>query len=139
MANRLTKGKGLFGSLRTSGPIATSGRLTEKRGANTVADGASMAITAAEFFTDGVVSATPTAARNIQAPTAAAIIALAKGYAVGDSFEFTLINLAAATHALTLTVNTGLTIVGSAAVSAASSGTWLVRVASSTTVVCYRK
>lgn len=139
MANRLTKGKGLFGSLRTSGPIRTSGRLSEKRAANTEADGGSMAITAAEFYTDGVVSATPTTARNIQAPTAATVIALANGYAVGDSFEFTLINLAASTHALTLTVNTGLTIVGSAEVAAASSGTWLVRVASATTVVCYRK
>lgn len=138
MANRLTKGKGLFGSLRTNGPVRAK-RLSEVRAANTVADGASMTISAAQFYTDGIVSATPTTARDIQAPTAAAIIALANGYATGDSFEFTLINLAGATHALTLTVNTGLTIVGSAAVSAASSGTWLVRVASSTTVVCYRK
>ena len=139
MANLLTKGKGLFGSLRTSGPIRTSGRFSEKRAANTVADGASMVISAAQLYTDGIVSATPTAARNIQAPTAASIIALANGYATGDTFEFTLVNLAAATHALTLTVNTGLTIVGSAAVAAASSGTWLVRVASASTVVCYRK
>lgn len=139
MANLLTKGKGLFGSLRTSGPVRTSGRFSEKRAANTVSDGASMTISAAQLYTDGIVLATPTTARNIQAPTAAAIIALANGYAVGDSFEFTVVNLAAATHALTLTVNTGLTIQGSAAVSAASSGTWLVRIASSTTVVCYRK
>jgi hypothetical protein len=139
MANRLTKGTGLFGALRSNGALRTSGRLSEKRAANTVTDGASMVISAAQFYTDGVVSATPTAARDIQAPTAATVIALAEGYAVGDSFEFTLVNLAAATHALTLTANTGLTIIGSAAVAAASSGTWLVRIASSTTVVCYRK
>lgn len=138
MANRLSKGKGLFGSVRTSGPVRAA-RSSEVRAANTVADGGSMAISAAQFYTDGIVSATPTAARNIQAPTAAAIIALANGYATGDTFEFTLVNLAAATHVLTLTVNTGLTIVGSAAVSAASSGTWLCRIASSTTVVLYRK
>ena len=138
MANRLSKGKGLFGSVRSSGPVR-SARSSEVRAANTVADGGSMAISAAQFYTDGIVSATPTAARNIQAPTAAAIIALANGYATGDTFEFTLVNLAAATHVLTLTVNTGLTIVGSAAVSAASSGTWLCRIASSTTVVLYRK
>lgn len=139
MANRLTKGNGLFGSLRTSGAIRSSDRLSEKRAANTEADGASMAISAAEFYTDGIVSATPTTARNIQAPTAASVIALADNYAVGDTFEFTLINLAASTHALTLTVNTGLTLVGSAEVAAASSGTWVVRIASATTVVCYRK
>ena len=138
MANRLTKGKGLFGSLRTSGPVRAA-NVSRYRAANTVADGASMVISAAQAYTDGIVSATPTTGRNIQAPTAASIVALANGYAVGDTFEFTLINLAAATHALTLTVNTGLTIVGSASVSAASSGTFLVRIASSTTVVLYRK
>lgn len=138
MANRLTKGKGLFGSLRTSGPVRAA-NVSRYRAANTVADGASMVITAAQAYTDGIVSATPTTGRNIQAPTAASIIALANGYAVGDTFEFTLINLAAATHALTLTVNTGLTIVGSASVAAASSGSFLARIASSTTVVLYRK
>jgi hypothetical protein len=138
MANRLTKGKGLFGSLRTNGPVRAA-RVSETRAANTVADGASMVISAAQFYTDGIVSATPTTGRNIQAPTAASIIALANGYSTGDTFEFTLINLAAATHALTLTVNTGLTIVGSASVAAASSGTFMCRVASSTTVVLYRK
>lgn len=138
MANRISKGKGLFGSVRTSGPVR-SARSSEKRAANTVTDGGSMAISAAQFYTDGIVSATPTQARDIQAPTAAAIIALANGYAVGDAFEVSVINLAASTHALTLTVNTGLTIVGSAVVAAASSGTWLCRIASSTTVVLYRK
>lgn len=138
MANRLTKGKGLFGSLRTSGPVRAA-NVSRTHAANTVTDGASMVISAAQCYTDGIVSATPTAARNIQAPTAASIIALANGYAVGDTFEFTLINLAAATHVLTLTVNTGLTIVGSASVSAASSGTFLARIASATTVVLYRK
>lgn len=138
MANRFTKGNGLFGSMRANGPVRAN-TLTVKRAANTVTDGGSMAITAAQLVTDGIVSATPTQARNIQAPTAADILALLPNYKVGDTFEFSLINLAASTHALTLTVNTGLTIVGSAAVSAASSGTFMVRVASSTAVVCYRK
>ena len=138
MANRFTKGNGLFGSMRANGPVRAN-TLTVQRAANTVTDGGSMAITAAQLVTDGIVSATPTQARNIQAPTAAAILALLPNYKTGDTFEFTLINLAASTYALTLTVNTGLTIVGSAAVSAASSGTFMVRVASSTAVVCYRK
>jgi hypothetical protein len=138
VANRFTKGNGLFGSMRANGPVRAN-TLTVKRAANTVTDGGSMAITAAQLVTDGIVSATPTQARNIQAPTAADILALLPNYKVGDSFEFSLINLAASSYALTLTVNTGLTIVGSAAVSAASSGTFMVRVASSTAVVCYRK
>jgi hypothetical protein len=39
-------------------------------------------------------------------------------------FEFTVINLAADTHALTLTVNTGTTLVGSVTIAAASSATF---------------
>lgn len=138
MANRLTKGNGLFGALRANGPVRAN-TLTVKKAANTVTDGGSMAITAAQAVTDGIVSATPTQARNIQAPTASAILALMPNYKAGDTFEVTIINLAASTHALTLTVNTGTTIVGSATISAASSGTYLVRVASSTAVVFYRK
>jgi hypothetical protein len=138
MANRLTKGNGLFGALRANGPVRAN-TLTVKKAANTVTDGASMVITAAQAVTDGIVSATPTQARNIQAPTAAAILALMPNYKTGDAFEVTIINLAASTYALTLTVNTGTTIVGSATIAAASSGTYLVRVASSTAVVFYRK
>lgn len=138
MANRLTKGKGLFGSLRTSGPVRAA-NMSRYCAANTVADGASMVISAAQAYTDGIVTATPTTARNIQAPTAASIIALANGYAVGDTFEFTIVNLSASAAALTLTVNTNLTIVGSAAVASASSGSFLARIASATTVVLYRK
>lgn len=138
MSNRFTKGNGLFGALRANGPVRAN-TLTVKKAANTVTDGGSMVITAAQAVTDGIVSATPTQARNIQAPTAAAIIALLPNYKVGDTFEVTIINLAASTYALTLTVNTGTTIVGSATISAASSGTYLVRVASSTAVVFYRK
>lgn len=138
MANRLTKGKGLFGSLRTSGPVRAA-NMSRYRAANTVADGASMVISAAQAYTDGIVTATPTTTRNIQAPTAASIIALANGYAVGDTFEFTIVNLSASAAALTLTVNTNLTIIGSAAIASASSGSFLARIASSSSVVLYRK
>jgi hypothetical protein len=138
MANRLTKGKALLGAVRSNGPVRAKS-LSVTKAANTVADGASMVISAAQAATDGIVSATPTANRNIQAPAADSIIALLGGYAVGDTFEVTIINLAPTTHVLTLTVNTGTTIIGSAAVAAASSGSFLVRVASSSTVVFYRK
>jgi hypothetical protein len=98
-----------------------------------------MAITAAQAVASGIVSATPTQARNLTVPTAALTVAALSGYAVGDSFEVVVINLAASTHDLTLQGATGATIVGSATISAASSATYLVRVASATTVVWYRK
>ena len=137
--NRLSKGKILAGGLGVNGDVRVSGELSATRSAVTIADGASMVASAAAIGTNTIASATPTTGRNVTTGTAAAIIALAGGYAVGDTTEFTLINLAAATHALTLVGGDGVSIVGSAVVSAASSASWYVRIASATTVVLYRK
>jgi hypothetical protein len=137
--NRLTKGEALIGALSVGGDSRITGVASVARATSTIADGASMVASAGSVITDTIASATPTAARNVTTGTASAIIALVGNYAVGDASEFTLINLAAATHALTLVGGTGVTIVGSAIVSAASSATWYVRIASSTTVVLYRK
>ena len=97
-----------------------------------------MVATAAQVVTSRIITATPTEARDIQLPTAATIIALT-GATVGTTVEFLVANLAAATHGLTLTVNTGLTIQGSAAVAANTNGSFLVRVTTATTVVVFRK
>ena len=150
--NRLTRGRALVGALSidaqditisddlvVGGDSRTTGVAAVTRSAATIADGASMVASAANVISNTIASATPTQARNVTTGTAVAIIALATNYAVGDTTEFTLINLAAATHALTLVGGTDVTIVGSATVSAASSATWYVRIASSTTVVLYRK
>ena len=137
--NRLSKGKILAGGLGVNGDVRVGGELSATRSAVTIADGASMVASAASIMTNTIASATPTTGRNVTTGTAAAIIALAEGYAVGDSTQFTLINLAATTHALTLVGGDGVSIVGSAAVAAASSGSWYVRIASATTVVLYRK
>lgn len=79
-----------------------------------IADGGAMAFTAASLL-GGIVTATPTASRNVQLPTGAALD-LVSEFVVGDSIDFSLITLAA--FALTVTVNTGVTIVGSAATAA---------------------
>jgi hypothetical protein len=137
MANRLTKGKALFGSIVSSGTVKAN-LLSQQRSINNIADGASMAISAAHVVA-GVVTATPTTARNIQAPTAALLLTALAGETVGDSVEVTIINLSPSAANMTLTVNTGTTIVGSATIASASSATYLVRVASSSAVVFYRK
>ena len=106
---------------------------------NNIADGASMAFTATELLA-GIVTATPTAARGLAAPAAADIIAaVTPNTATGLGFEFTVINLAAATHALTMGTATGTTYIGSTTVAAATSATFVARIASGTTVVIYRK
>ena len=142
--NRLTRGKVLVGGISVStgdlvvaGDTRLDGIAAVTRSAATIADGASMVATAAHIMTNTIASATPTTARAVTTGTAVDIIALATNYTVGDVTEFTLISLAA--YALTLTAGTGVTISGSAVCAASSSATWYVRIASSSTVVLYRK
>jgi hypothetical protein len=153
MANplRLTKGEAVAGQLisndevkvGTDLEVADDAYVTGAFGKGVsvadITDGVSMTFTAANLLT-GLVTATPTTARNLQAPTAAALItAVDADTETGLGFEFTVINLAAATHALTLTVNTGTTLVGSVTIAAATSATFVARLDSTTAVVIYRK
>jgi hypothetical protein len=87
-----------------------------------------------------IVTMTPTAARAVTTPVAADIIAeLGSQAQIGQTFEVSVVNLASATHAITFTAGaTGVTVVGSATVAAATGGTFTGRVASATTVVFYR-
>ena len=153
MANplRITKGDAVAGTLiandeliagadvHVGDDIFVQGALGYGVTVNNIADGASMIFTAANLL-DTIITATPTAARNLQAPAAADIItAVDADDETGIGFEFTVINLASATHVLTLTVNTGTTIVGLATVQPATSATFVARLASTSTVVIYRK
>lgn len=148
---RLTKGEAIAGELISNNEVVVgtdlevaddayvTGAFGKGVTVTTEADGASMAISAAELL-GGIIVATPTEARNIQAPTAEALVeAVDADTETGLGFEFTVINLAASTHALTLTVNTGTTIVGSATIAAATSATFVARLASTSAVVIYRK
>lgn len=121
-----------------SGDLSVTGQLKQVRSLANIEDGGSMAATAANVVTSRIITATPTTARDIQLPAAADIIALT-GATVGTTVEFLVVNLAASTHALTLTVNTGTTIQGSASIAANTNQSFLVRVASGTTVVVYNK
>jgi len=101
-----------------------------------IADGAAMAATAANVLT-GIITATPTAGRDIQLPTGASLD-LATEWAIGDSFDFSVITLAA--FALTLTVNTNVTIVGAAATAGTSgaSARFRLRKTAADTFIVYR-
>ncbi len=135
--NLFSKGKGLMGALRVNG-VSASNTLTKKASVTTLTD-AAQTLTAAMVVTNGgLLVGTPTASRAKTVPTGALTCAALKGYAVGDTFEVNFINLAAATHALTVTAATGATIVGSATVSAAESATYRVQVSATDTVVWHR-
>ena len=101
-----------------------------------IADGGSMAFTAASLL-GGIVTATPTTGRNVQLPLGSALDA-AGTFAVGDSFDWTLITLAA--FALTITVNTNMTIVGAAATAGTSGAAarFRTRKTAANTFVTYR-
>jgi hypothetical protein len=118
-------------------PVISDDGNWQPQGAPTnIADGGSMAATAAALLS-GIVTATPTTGRNIQLPLATELNA-ATNIAVGESFDWSLITLAA--FALTITVNTGMTIVGSAATAGTSGAAarFRTRKDSATTYITYR-
>jgi hypothetical protein len=150
MANplRLTKGEAIAGKLISGSDIDSVGEVnvgTDLEVADdayvTGAFGKGVAVTnTAANLLSGIITATPTAARDLQAPTASALItAVDADTETGLGFEFTVINLASSTHVLTLTVNTGTTIVGLATVQPATSATFVARLAATDAVVIYRK
>ena len=96
-------------------------------------------LTTAELI-EGIVDGTPTGNRAVTTPTAAEILtALGAQNKVGQTFELTIVNKATSTHKFTLTAGSNVTIVGDADVVAASSGTFIFRVTSSTAVSAFRK
>jgi hypothetical protein len=100
---------------------------------------AAQTLTAAELLNSKLFTCTPTAARDFTTATAAQIVAALADEIAGTSFEFTIVNKAASTHAITLVGGTDVTINGAAAVAAATSGTFIGVVQSNSTVKVYRK
>jgi hypothetical protein len=127
---------GAYYSVGVAPDISNNGNWQPQGAPANIADGGSMVATAANVLT-GIITATPTAGRDIQLPTGANLD-LATEWAIGDSFDFSVITLAA--FALTLTVNTGVTIVGSAATAATSgaSARFRCRKTAADTFVVYR-
>jgi hypothetical protein len=127
---------GALYSIGTAPQIGKDGNWQPQPAPADIADGPTMVMTAAQLLTS-IITATPTAGRNIQLPTAASLES-ATLFAINDSFDFSVITLAA--FALTLTVNTGVTIVGGAATGAASGSAarFRIRKTAASTFVVYR-
>lgn len=104
---------------------------------------AAATLTANELVT-GILTTTLSGAADMQLPIVVTannvtgvndVVPSAK---VNSAFDWYVINLTGATHAATVTVGTGWTIVGAAAVAAASSGHFRARKTSDTTWTLYR-
>ena len=130
-------------------PNSTDGTITRKRledyvtalekRAEVAVSDAAATLTAAQLLESKLFTQEPSAARTLTTATAALIVAALVDEATGTSFEFTIVNKAAATHAITLAGGTDVSIVGSATVSAATSGTFVGVVQSDNTIKVYRK
>jgi len=127
---------GAYYSVGVAPDINNNGNWQPQGAPADIADGGAMIATAANVLT-GIVTATPTTTRSIQLPTGANLD-LATEWAIGDSFDFSVITLAA--YALTITVNTNVTIVGSAATAATAgaSARFRCRKTAADTFVVYR-
>ena len=100
-----------------------------------VAKTAAATLTAAEL-TNGIITYTG-AAVAITLPTVADTEVLVSSAKVNSSFDFSIINTGA-TNAATLTVGTGWTLVGVAAVAAVTSSTWRARKTGDNAWTAYR-
>lgn len=130
-------------------PNSTSGTITRKRLEDYITarekvvevavSDAAATLTAAQLLESKLFTQEPSAARTLTTATAALIVAALVDESTGTSFEFTIVNKAAATHAITLAGGTDVTIVGSASVAAATSGTFVGVVQSDNTIKVYRK
>ena len=95
-----------------------------------------MSVTATQLVTNGILRATLTTARNITLPDADDVLDLI-GTAVGTTVRFTYINLAA-TNVATFVAGANTTSVGALTVAGSSSASFLIFVASATTITIIR-
>jgi len=93
--------------------------------------------TAASLLT-GIRTGTPTANIDLQVPTGTDLDAAFVSLANNQAMEWTVINLASATHAITVTANTDHTVVGNMVVAANSSARFASRKTAANTFITYR-
>jgi len=127
---------GAYFSVGVAPDISNNGNWQPQGAPADIADGGSMIATAANVLT-GIVTSTLTQARNLQLPTGANLD-LATEWAIGEGFDVTFMTLGA--FVMTITVNTGVTIVGSA-VTAATAGSvarFRLRKTAADTFIAYR-
>jgi hypothetical protein len=93
----------------------------------------------ASSLLNGLRTGTPTGNITLTLPTGTDMDAAFQDLQNNQSFEWSVINLAAATHLITVTAAaTGHTVVGNMAVAAASSGRFLTRKTTANTFISYR-
>lgn len=86
----------------------------------------------------GIRTGTPAGAIDLQVPTGTNMDSAFTSLQNNQSFEWSVINLASATHAITVTANTDHTVVGNMVVAAATSAKFITRKTTTNTFITYR-
>ena len=86
----------------------------------------------------GIRTGTPTGAIDLQLPTGTNMDAAFQNLQTNQSFEWSVINLAGATYAITVTANTNHAVTGNMIVDASKSGRFLTRKDATNTFTTYR-
>ena len=92
----------------------------------------------ASSLLDGLRTGTPTGNITLTLPTGTDMDSAFQDLQANQSFEWSVINLAAATHLITVTAAAGHTVVGNMAVAAAASGRFITRKTAANTFISYR-
>lgn len=104
-----------------------SGKSIDQTAIAALSDGA-VTLTAAQVK-GGIATMTPTAGRAVTLPAASDLLAIMPRAVVGSGFEFTVKNLAAATHAITVTASASMTnggVAGDFSVAASATATYRI-------------
>ena len=92
----------------------------------------------ASSLIDGLRTGTPTGSIDLTLPTGTDMDSAFQELQTNQSFEWSVINLAAATHVITVVAASGHTVVGNMAVAAATSGRFITRKTAANTFISYR-
>lgn len=107
--------------------------LTKKTTVTTLATAAAVTYTADQIIGGFIRRDTAGAPRADLLPTAVSIYNIMKNCKAGDSFTFTIENNSGAANAITVTTNTGLTLVGTMTIAQLSNRTFLAVVSQTVT------
>jgi len=109
-----------------TGKVLAKARIADFMAAATISAASDQTYTAAQLLGGLILRNCSGGARADLLPAAADLVAAIPGCAVGTAFEFTLRNTSTAAETITVTVNTGVTISGTATVAQNNSKRWLI-------------
>ena len=108
------------------------GTFTDTFTPTTLATAGAVTYTAAQLIGGLILRDPAGAGRSDVTPTAAAIVAAMPGAAIGQSFQFDLVNTADGNETITLTAGTGVTVAGTATVAQNDGKRWIVYITDAT-------